>query len=343
MIKKVLFLQVFIVTASCKMSGTKEILGDGSITSNFSIEILDDEALQVLDSKSTLKIIASGFDWVEGPLWIEDGQYLLFSDIPKNKVYKLNAQNDTVTYLNPSGFDVENYTGFGPGSNGLLLSPQGQLVLMQHGERRVGVMKSDLDNPSPTYASLINSFEGKRLNSPNDGVFDKNGNLYFTDPPYGLRNLMEDEDKELDFQGVYCLLRSGELILIDKELSFPNGITLSSDNKLLYVVVSDDMVGGAWFQYSLEAPGKAVDKKLFYDVKHLLGKPDQQGLPDGLKANSKGYIFATGPGGLWIFNKEAKPIARVYTGLLTSNCALTTNEKRLFLTADSYILALDLK
>ncbi|WP_396634697.1 SMP-30/gluconolactonase/LRE family protein [Maribacter sp. R86514] len=343
MIKNSLFLLILFALISCKEIKTKNTDVVNTVSSKFSVEILDEEALQILNPESSLQIVASGFDWVEGPLWIENGQYLLFSDIPQNKVYKLNDKNDTVTFLKPSGYDVQNYTGKGSGSNGLLLNPGGQLVLMQQGERRVGVMKSLLNDPRPQYSSLVSEYEGKRLNSPNDGIYDDDGNLYFTDPPYGLENLIDDKNKQLDFQGVYCLLKTGELLLLDKELSYPNGITLSPDNKTLYVAVSDEKVGGAWYQYNLEAPGKVAEKKPFYNVEHLLGKPNEQGLPDGMKTNSKGYVFATGPGGLWIFTKEAKPIAKIRTGLLTSNCALTANEKRLFLTADDYILALDLK
>lgn len=343
MIKKSLYLLIVISTISCKIAKTNEISETVSIESGFSVEILDDEAYQVLDPNASLEIVASGFDWVEGPLWIENGQYLLFSDIPKNRVYKLNSQNEVNIYLEPSGYDFDTYSGIGPGSNGLVLGPNEQLVLMQHGERRVGIMKSELNMPTSSYTTLVSHYNSKRLNSPNDGIYDLSGNLYFTDPPYGLENGMLDAKKELDFQGVYCLLKSGELLLLDDQLSFPNGIALSADNKVLYVAVSDHEKGGVWYQYNLNAPGKVSHKKIFYDVRHLLGKQGQQGLPDGIKINSKGYIFATGPGGLWIFNKEAKPLARLYTGLLTSNCALRTDEKKLYLTADDYILSMDLK
>jgi gluconolactonase len=137
------------------------------------------------------------------------------------------------------------------------------------------------------------------------------------------------------------LLKKGELILLDT-LSYPNGISLSPDGSRLYVAVSDPE-HAVWYQYNIESPGVASNKKIFYDVTPVVNKEGHRGLPDGLAVNGKGYIFATGPGGVWIFNKEAKPLARILTGQLTSNCALGKNEKQLFMTADDYILSLNLK
>lgn len=311
------------------------------ITSKFAIEILDESATQIIDPDAKIEVLASGFEWTEGPLYIEDDDYLLFSDIPNNKVYKLNAQNDTITYLYPSGFSGEDFTGAEPGSNGLLLSPEGDLVLMQHGNRQVSKMNAPLIAPKTDYISLVNKYQGKRFNSPNDGTYDTAGNLYFTDPPYGLPGQMEDPEKELEFQGVYCLLTSGELLLVDK-LSRPNGIGLSPDNKTLYVAVSDPEAA-VWYAYSLKAPGITNKKESLFDVTHLIGKENEDGLPDGLKVSQEGIIFATGPGGVWVFNAEGKALARIRTGQKTANCAFGKDEKRLFMTADDYILAVDLK
>lgn len=313
-----------------------------NVSDAFSIEILDDEALNIIDSTVTINVLAEGFSWTEGPLWIEEGEFLLFSDIPNNKVFKLDSLNQVSVYLDPSGYLKSNPDFSEPGSNGLLLDNEGRLVLMQHGERRVGRMNTTLNNPKPEYISLVNNYQGKRLNSPNDGFFDEEGNLYFTDPPYGLPKRMEDENKELGFQGVYCLLKNGELMLLDKEVPRPNGIAQSPDGKTLYVAVSYGPKA-VWHSYDIVAPGKVENKQVFYDVTDLMGKEGWQGAPDGLKVNSKGYIFATGPGGVWIFNSKAKVLARILTGQRTSNCALATNEKRLFMTADDYVLSVNLK
>lgn len=312
-----------------------------SLTTAFAIEILDNEALQVIDPKAAIEVVASGFTWTEGPLWVEEGNYLLFSDIPNNKVYKLDKNLDISTYLEPSGYTGEGAYGDEPGSNGLVLSKQGDLILLQHGDRCVAKMNTSLNDPKSEFTKLADNYNGGKLNSPNDGFFDKERNFYFTDPPYGLPLKMDDPRKELDFQGVFCLLNSGELVLIDT-LSRPNGIAQSPDGHTLYVSVSDPL-HAVWYQYDIEKPGKVSNKQVFYDVTHLMGQQGEQGLPDGLKTNSKGYLFASGPGGLWIFNSSAKAIARIRTGQLTSNCALTTDERRVFLTADDYILAVDLR
>ncbi|MCK0189730.1 SMP-30/gluconolactonase/LRE family protein [Arenibacter sp. F20364] len=330
-----------LLLGACRESNKKSIPAE-TISSPLSIEILDDEALQVIDPKSKIEILASGFTWTEGPLWIKDGNYLLFSDIPNNRVYKLDPKNnDTLTYLHPSGFSGTDFTGEEPGSNGLLLNKEGELVLMQHGNRQVAKMNTPISSPKADFTTLVSSYLGKKLNSPNDGTFDNNDNLYFTDPPYGLPKRMDDETKELDFQGIYCLKANGELIMLDS-LSRPNGIGISPDGNVLYVANSDPE-HAAWYQYKISEPGKVTDKKLFYEVTELIGKEGQQGLPDGLKINSKGTLFATGPGGVWIFNPKGKALARIHTGQATANCAFDTEEKRLYITADDYIMAVDLK
>ncbi|AUP81556.1 gluconolactonase [Flavivirga eckloniae] len=308
----------------------------------FKIEIFDDEGLNAIDPNSKIEVLASGFSWTEGPVWVKDGNYLLFSDIPNNKVYKLDAQKDTITYLHPSGLSADSFTGSEPGSNGLLVNAKGELVLMQHGNRAVAKMKPSMSNPKPDYEFLINNYKGKKLNSPNDGAFDKAGNLYFTDPPYGLPLMLKDPGKELDFQGVYCLLSTGELLLLDDALKFPNGLCLSPDNSKLYVAVSN-IENAAWYEYDIVEPGKVANKKVFYDANPFLEKEGYQGLPDGLKISKNNYMFATGPKGVLIFNLSGKLLARIYTGQLTANCALGKDEKKLFMTAHNFVLSVDIK
>lgn len=349
--KRILLFGFLITIFSCKEIKQKEEqtantpvenIDESKITAKFSIEILDESVKDILDPNATIKVLASGFAWTEGPLWVEDGNYLLFSDIPNNKVYQLDAKNDTTTYLSPSGFMGKDFTGEEPGSNGLLLSPDGELVLLQHGERRISKMNASLNNPTENYIPLIDNYKGKRLNSPNDAVYDTFGNLYFTDPPYGLPERLNDAVKELNFQGVYCLLTSGELLLQEEQLIYPNGIGISPDGKKLYVAVSNPEKA-AWYAYDIVAPGKVENRTLLADATHLVGKENQQGLPDGLKVHSSGTIFATGPGGVWVFDPSGKVLARIYTGQKTANCTFDSNEKRLFMTADDYILSINLK
>ncbi|MCG2460487.1 SMP-30/gluconolactonase/LRE family protein [Flavobacteriaceae bacterium F89] len=325
----------------CKQSNKKESQIMERQSSDFSVEILDREALNLIDPKAGIQIVASGFEWTEGPLWIKEGGYLLFSDIPNNRVLKLDSNNKVSVYLEQSGLTGNNPKGKEPGSNGLLLDSNDHLVLAQHGDRRIARMEAPLDHPAPNFSTIVDNYEGKKLNSPNDAVYDKAGNLYFTDPMYGLPKGMDDPTKELNFQGVYCHLKTGVTILLDT-LTRPNGIALSPDEQKLYVAVSDEK-HAVWYQYNLVAPGEVNGKQLFYDVTNLIGIEGQQGLPDGMKINNNGYVFASGPGGLWIFNPEAKAIARIHTGRLTSNCAFSGDEKKLFLTADQDVLRVDLK
>ncbi|NNG10890.1 MAG: SMP-30/gluconolactonase/LRE family protein, partial [Arenibacter sp.] len=285
--------------------------------------------------------IASGHSWTEGPLWIEEGNYLLFSDIPKNKIFKFDSDGKTTEFLYPAGYTGDVGRGGEIGSNGLLLNQDGDLVLLQHGDRRIAKMDATLNHPQPKYITLVDRYNGKKFNSPNDAIFDNDGNLYFTDPPYGLQDGVNDLAKELDFQGVFCLKTSGELKLIDT-LTRPNGIALSHDGSKLYVAVSDPE-HAVWYRYDVVAPGTVKNRTLFFDVTDLVGIKGQQGLPDGMKMHSKGYLFATGPGGVWVFNGKGVPIARIFTGEATSNCAFSKNEKTLFMTADDYVLRMDLK
>lgn len=342
--KNYLLCTVFLGTfclLGCKQSNKKESQTLERKFSESPVEILDKEALGLIDPQTKIRSVASGFEWTEGPLWIEDGGYLLFSDIPNNRIHKLDSTGTVSIYLEPSGLTGNNPKSNESGSNGLLLNPEGDLVLAQHGDRRLAKMNAPLDGPKSDFTTIVNNYEGKRLNSPNDAVFDKAGNLYFTDPAYGLPKGMDDPTKELSFQGVYCHLRTGETILLDS-LSRPNGIAFSPDESKLYVSVSDEK-HAVWYVYNVVAPGELDNKKLFYDVTDQIGKAGRQGLPDGMKVNKDGYIFASGPGGIWIFNPEAKAIARIYTGLLTSNCAFSGDGKRLYLTADSDVLQVDLK
>ena len=304
------------------------------------IEVLDEELNQLIDPESKLEILSEGHSWTEGPLWVEEIQALLFSDIPRNTVYSWSEEKGVQEYLNPSGFTGENYEGSEPGANGLLLDSDGSLVLCQHGNRQMAKMISDVENPKPQYTSLVNNFDGKKLNSPNDAVFDSDGNLFFTDPPYGLAKRMDDPEKELEFQGVYRYDPSGDLHIMDAELSRPNGIAFSPDETVLYVANSDPD-HAIWMAYDIDKDSGILSKKIFYDVTELTSS--EKGLPDGLKVNDAGYLFATGPGGVLIFSAEGKRLGTIRTGRATSNVAFNVDQSVLFMTADSYVLKLNLK
>ena len=304
------------------------------------IAILDTEALKLIDSTAAIEVLGEGYKWAEGPLYIKDGDYVLFSDIPNNKVYKWKEGSGVSLYLTPSGHTYAEKKEVEPGSNGLLLSPKGELVLCQHGDRRMAKMDAPLSAPKSQFITLADKYQGKRLNSPNDGVYAANGDLYFTDPPYGLDKRLADTAKQLDFQGVYRLKPNGQLDLLTKDLKFPNGIAFSPDGKLLYVSCSDS-TNMFWMRYELDAKGLIKSSSLFYAAKEYNGT--SAGNPDGMKVNKAGYVFAAGPEGIWIFNPSGKPIARIYMGQKTANCAFSPDEKTLYITSSNYFMRVKLK
>ncbi|MER2492735.1 SMP-30/gluconolactonase/LRE family protein [Catenovulum sediminis] len=299
-------------------------------------QIYDDEALLYLDLEQSYEALANGFEWVEGPAWIsantaggEQGGYLIFSDIPNNKIYQYHPKNGLAEYLMPSGF-----------SNGLLINHQNELVIMQSRSRQVVKMYAPLNHPTTEYNVLASHYRGKRLNSPNDSAIHKNGTIYFSDPPYGLPKQMDDPAKELDFQGVFQLKPTGELKVLDDSISFPNGVAISPDNQFLYVAVSDPKAP-KWYQFKLDKQGEAIEKKLFYKPK-ARGTNDH-GAPDGLKVHSSGVVFATGPEGVWLFNPDGKVLAKIKVPHFCANLAFDENEKNLYITAHKKLLRIKLR
>lgn len=303
------------------------------------LEAITGNFYNIIPREARLEILARGHDWTEGPLWVARGGYLLYSDIPRNAIYKWDSVNGSQPYLQPSGFSGTGFKGEEPGSNGLLLDPEGRLVLCQHGDRRVARMLAPLDSPAPQYETLAADFEGRRLNSPNDAIYDNQGNLYFTDPPYGLPGQMGDAGKELDFQGVYRLDTSGKLTLLTREFSRPNGLALSSDQRLLYVANSDPDAA-VWKVFDLLPDGSLGPGTTLHDV--TARTASEKGLPDGMKVHKKGYVFGTGPGGVYVFGPKGRLLGRILTGEATSNCAFNEDQTALFITADSYVLKLNL-
>ena len=311
------------------------------------IDRIDARLDAIVAPDARMEVIANGFDWTEGPLWVKaDGGQLLFSDIPPNRILSWKEGRGTQIYLEQSGYlgsipRPNNIPPDEPGSNGLTVDPQGRLVLAQHGNRQVARMDAPLSKPQAKYITIANGYEGKRLNSPNDLAYHKDGSLYFTDPPYGLTRKMEDPDKQLDFQGVYRVSKDGQLALLTKELSRPNGIAFSPDQKTLYVANSDPQ-RAIWMAYDVKPDGSIANGRVFFDATSWVG-PERKGLPDGLKVGTQGHLFATGPGGVLVFDKDAKHLGTFATGEATSNCAFGEDGSTLFITADMNVLRLRLK
>lgn len=300
------------------------------------IERLSPELDAILAPDAKIEVLADGFTWSEGPVWVPKGEgFLLFSDVPENKVYKWKEGEGLSVYLEPSGFTGEKTSSGEPGSNGLLLDAAGNLVLCQHGDRRVAALMTPPDQSEKKMVTLADRWNGKRFNSPNDACYDSKGNLYFTDPPYGLAQQEEDPEKEIPFQGVYRLGTDGMVELLVDSLTRPNGIALSPDEKTLYVANSDP-AWAVWMAYDMAENGKLVNGRTFYDATPMVGK-ERKGLPDGLKVNPDGIIFATGPGGVWIFKPDGTALGRIDPGEATANCAFGNDGKYLYLTADMYL------
>lgn len=301
-----------------------------------SIERLDPALDALIPPGTVIEKLAEGFDWSEGPVWVKTGQYLLFSDVPQNVVYKWKEGIGTREFLSPSGYTGKTPRGGEPGSNGLLLDAAGRLVLCQHGDRRVARLEKD-----GRQTTLAEFYQFRRLNSPNDGVYASNGDLYFTDPPYGLEKQNQDPKKELMFNGVFRLPKNGPLELVTSEMTFPNGIGLSPDEKTLYVANSDPN-RAIWMAFNISPSGKILSKRLFFDATTLAKDKNRKGLPDGLKVDRDGNLFATGPGGVFIFTPEGKHLGTIVTGEATANCAWGDDGSTLYITADMYLCRIKL-
>jgi len=336
------FLLVFSMSYACNTAIQEATISKDSMnTKTFkdtgSIEVLDPALLSLLDSSAKIEILAEGFKWSEGPLWIADSNYLLFSDIPPNTVMKWDEKNGVTPYLFPSGYTGTIPRGGEPGANGLILDQQGRLVLCQHGDRKMARMDAPLDLPSPKFITIADKYDGKKLNSPNDAVYHSSGDLYFTDPPYGLINNVNDSSKELSFQGVYRVKKDGNVELLTKELSRPNGIAFTRDEKKLFVANSD--VNKIWMSYDVTPDGGIANGKVFYDA----SADKEPGSPDGMKVHSSGNIFATGPGGVLVFSPAGKLLGKIRVGDLCSNCAFDSEEKYLYITANHWLVRVKLK
>jgi gluconolactonase len=299
---------------------------------------LDPRFDKLLPKDAKVETIARGFIWTEGPVWVKDGGYLLFSDIPNNVVNKWQEGKGVSKHLHPSGYTGKTprggKPGDEPGSNGLMLDAQGRLTLCEHGDRRVTRIEKD-----GSKTTLADKYMGKRLNSPNDLVYHSNGDLYFTDPPYGLPKWADDPAREMDYCGIYLIRmnpkvdkKGFELILLTKEMTRPNGITLSPDEKTLYVANSDPDQP-IWKAFPVKADGTLGEGKVFFDSTKWV-KEKRPGLPDGMKVDIHGNLWATGPGGVWVFTPDGTVLGNIDTGTNTANVAFGDDGSMLYIAAN---------
>ena len=304
-----------------------------------SIERLDPAINQLVPPDAELQKLAEGFEWSEGPVWISQGDYLLLSDVPRNAIFKWQPEGSVRLYMKPSGYAGERKELHEAGSNGLAIDSKGRLVIAEHGNHRISRLES-LDRPGGKKTTLAESFRGKRLNSPNDLTIASNGDIYFTDPPYGLPKNVDDPAKELDFQGVYRL-RDGKLTLLSKELERPNGIALSPDENTLYVANSHGP-RPIWMAYEVTESGGIANGRVFFDATKLR-EQGRTGGNDGIAVGQHGNLFATGPGGVLVLSPEGEHLGTIMTGVPTSNVAFGGKDgSTLYITADSYLARIKL-
>jgi gluconolactonase len=277
--------------------------------------------------------IADGFHWLEGPVWDRTAGWLLFSDIPANAVYRWRPGSGAERFLQPSGYSGSApFSGREPGSNGLLFDPAGRLLLCQHGDRRIARLDDD-----GVLRSVVDRFRGRRFNSPNDAVFRRNGDLYFTDPPFGLPGTFDDPARELDISGVYRLAANGSVEIVIDSLKAPNGIAFSPDESVLYV--SDvDPARPAWYAFDVLDNGGVGNGRILVDAAPWLGA--LPGGPDGIKVDRHGNLFTAGPGGVYVFAPDGVHLGTLLIGDATANVAWGEDGTVLYITAGTAVYRL---
>ncbi len=294
------------------------------------VTIFDPAFAAVAGADARIEKIADGISWAEGPVWIKDGGYLLFTDPKANRIYRWSEPGGLSVFMEPAGYAGPPDSNLRePGANGLFLEPKGTLLLADSGTR--ALMR--LDPATKRKSVLADRFEGKRFNSPNDVVRGADGNVYFTDPPYGLTGIDNSPVRELAISGVYRMDPQGKVHLVDDSLKYPNGVILSPDGRHLYVS-NTDQANPVWMDYALDARGEVTGKRVFANARDL---PRGPGNPDGMCMAADGTLFTSSPGGLTVFSPEGKALGRFETGTTVSNCTFGDDGHMLYMTSNTFI------
>jgi gluconolactonase len=305
----------------------------GAATPVARIERLDRRLDAIVAADAVVDLAVDGIEWAEGPLWDARNRSLLFSDVPRNAIFRWMPGQPPVIELDRSGYNGEvPYQGREPGSNGLTFDTQGRLVFCRHGDRSIARRDG-----SGNVTTLASAYHGRRLNSPNDLVYGPNGDLYFTDPPFGLPQTFKDPGRELTVQGVYRLSADGRVRLVIADLDAPNGIGFSPDGRTLYVSNAFNE-RPVWFAYDVNRDGSVQRAREFANARAYVAPGE--GVPDGLKIDLYGNVFAAGPGGVHIFAPDGSRLGRIITDVPTGNVAWGEDGRTLFIAANHRILRL---
>jgi len=294
---------------------------------------------RLIGSNAQFRKLGEGYTWSEGPVWIEDGSYLLFSDVPGNRIYKWSEAEGVTVWKDPSGGNGPAKPGFRePGTNGLKVGFPGEILAADHGSRAVVAIDLNTKAKRP----LVTSFNGKKFNSPNDVAVASDGTIWFTDPPYGLEGLDDSPLKEQRANGVYRAASDGTAVLMVSDLTFPNGLGFSPDGKTLYVTVSDPK-HAVIMAYDVAADQTLTRGRVFSDMTAMVGDANP-GLPDGMTVDEHGNVWSSGPGGIHVFAPSGKRLGILRTGTAVANLAFGGRDGRtLFLTSNHMLVAVPTK
>jgi gluconolactonase len=318
-----------------------------TVSTPLKVDRLDPSIDRIIPDGAKLERVSTGYTWIEGPVWAQGSLY--FAEITSDSIRKWTPGKGASIFLQPSGYKGSvPYGGPEPGSNGMTLDARGRLTVAGHAQR--DVYRFESLTPGAKITILADSYQGKRLNSPNDLVYRSDGSLYFTDPPYGLRKQNDsDPAKELKVNGVYRIPHAleqkpgseparGELQLLISDLPRPNGIAFSPDEKYLYV--DNSQPKKQWLRYRVLPDGSLTDAKVLCDATN----DARLGGPDGMKVDSEGNIYSAGPGGVWIISPQGKPLGVILMPERTANVAWAGPERKtLYITASTSIYRVHLK
>jgi len=286
----------------------------------------------IVSLDATFEILSEGHEWTEGPVWVPALHSVLYSDIPNNAIYRWSEESGGSLWLKPAGYTGEVERGGESGSNGLALDSEGRLILAQHGDRRIARLEAPLTAPEPVFTTLTGRFEGKRYSSPNDLAIRSTGDVYFTDPPYGLEHGVDDPARELDIYGVYHLATDGSVTRIVDDLSRPNGVLFSPDEKILYIS-SSDREQPIIRAYDVQPDGTITNGRVFFDS-----------WGDGMAVDQAGNVYVSaGATGVLVIAPDGTHLGTLVTTERTSNCTFGDDGSNLYVTSDMYLVRIRLK